>query len=94
MFRYTPYPFVTENYPLGRTEISTLDWGIEQTDAAGAHPWTGARTKEGRPALNPVYVSNSTFWMSAGHMDRSSLTFADVPAYTPFNKKGEQQCRH
>jgi len=54
------------------------------------------RTKEGRPALRLNLQNNdcvSTSWMAVDHGDRGSLTFADVPAYTPFIKKGEQQWR-
>jgi hypothetical protein len=59
----------------------------------GCSPDVVPRTKEGRPALDQQFIDDSTFWMPAGHADRSSLTFADVPAYTHFNKKGEQQWR-
>jgi hypothetical protein len=66
---------------------------IEHNDAAGPKLEAVPRTKEGRPALEQQFIDDSTSWMPAGHADRGSLTFADVPAYTQFNKKGEQQWR-
>lgn len=37
---------------------------------------------------------NPTSGMAVDFSDRSSLTFADGPAHTTLNLKGEQQCRH
>jgi hypothetical protein len=87
------HPSLQKIYRLALARFDALLRNIEHNDAAGPKPEAVPRTKEGRPALKRYSTDDSTSWMPADHADRSSLTFACVPANIQSNKKGEQQWR-
>jgi hypothetical protein len=87
------HPSLHKKYVFGGVRFPALTAASNIMTPAGHWPEMVPRTKEGRPALDQHIIGDSTSWMPAGRTDRSSLTFADVPAYTHFNRQGEQQWR-